>query len=195
MPTSESDNACWYTSRRRARLHRRRKKPAAAAGRAEIVAMKHSAIGKCTKVSTPAVSLAVRRGSGARPSAAASRTILVVEDDRALRELLRITLEGSGYTVLAAADAAEALRLAEPPARSIALLVTDVTMPGMTGPDLARRLRASRASLEVLLVSGYSRDSQLLDPWVAFLQKPFRPQALTDMVRGLLDPEAARPEE
>lgn len=159
--------------------------------------MKHNAIGKCTTASTPApaVSLAVRRGGGARLSASASRTILVVEDDRALRELLRITLEGSGYTVLAAADAAEALRLAEPPARAIALLVTDVTMPGMTGPDLARRLRASRAGLEVLLVSGYSRDSQLLDPRVAFLQKPFRPQALTDMVRGLLDPEASRPEE
>ena len=159
--------------------------------------MKHNAIGKCTTASTPApaVSLAERRGAGARLSAAASRTILVVEDDLALRELLRITLEGSGYAVLAAADAAEALRLAEPPARAIALLVTDVTMPGMTGPDLARRLRASRAGLEVLLVSGYSRDSQLLDPRVAFLQKPFRPRALTDMVRGLLDPEAARPEE
>jgi two-component system, cell cycle sensor histidine kinase and response regulator CckA len=159
--------------------------------------MKHSAIGKCPTVSTPepAVSLQVRRGGTARLAAAASRTILVVEDDRALRELLRITLEGSGYTVLAAADAAEALLLAETPGRAIALLVSDVTMPGMTGPDLARRLRASRAGLEVLLVSGYSRDSQLLDPRVAFLQKPFRPQALTDMVRGLLDREAAHPAE
>jgi CheY-like chemotaxis protein len=161
--------------------------------------MKHSAIGTGTTVSTPrptAVSLEVRqRGGAARPSAAGSLTILVVEDDRALRELLRISLESSGYKVLAAADAAEALRLAEPPGRAIALLVSDVMMPGMTGPDLARRLRASRASLEVLLVSGYSRDSELLDPCVAFLQKPFRPQALTDMVRGLLDPSAARPGE
>ena len=159
--------------------------------------MKHSAIDKCTTVSTsaPAVSLEVRRGGAAHPAAAASLTILVVEDDRALRELLRITLESSGYKVLAAADAAEALRLAEPPGRAIALLVSDVMMPGMTGPDLARRLRASRAGLEVLLVSGYSRDSQLLDPRVAFLQKPFRPQALTDMVRGLLDPDASGPGE
>jgi two-component system, cell cycle sensor histidine kinase and response regulator CckA len=155
--------------------------------------MKHSTIGKRTTVSTPApaVALEVRRGGAACLSAAASRTILVVEDDRALRELLRITLEGSGYTVLAAADAAEALRLAEPPGRAIALLVSDVMMPGMTGPDLARRLRASRAGLEVLLVSGYSRDSELLDPRVAFLQKPFRPQTLTDLVRGLLDPDAS----
>jgi two-component system cell cycle sensor histidine kinase/response regulator CckA len=146
--------------------------------------MKHSAIAQCPTESTPAPAVS-----------AASRTILVVEDDRALRDLLRITLEGSGYSVLAAADAAEALRLAEPPGRAIALLVSDVTMPGMTGPDLARRLRASRAGLEVLLVSGYSRDSQPLDPRVAFLQKPFRPQALTDMVRGLLDPETAHPDE
>ena len=157
--------------------------------------MKHTAIAKGTTVSTQrpaAVSVEVRRGGGAgRPPAAAALTILVVEDDRALRELLRITLESSGYTVLAAADAAEALRLAEPPGRTIALLVSDVMMPGMTGPDLARRLRASRAGLEVLLVSGYSRDSELLDPRVAFLQKPFRPQALTNMVRGLLVPDAA----
>jgi two-component system cell cycle sensor histidine kinase/response regulator CckA len=161
--------------------------------------MKHSAIGRATTASPPppaAVSLDVRQGGGAaRPSAAASLTILVVEDDRALRDLLRITLESSGYEVLAAADAAEAMRLAEPPGRAIALLVSDVMMPGMTGPDLARRLRASRAGLEVLLVSGYSRDSELLDPRVAFLQKPFRPQALKDMVRGLLDPDASLPDE
>lgn len=159
--------------------------------------MKHSAIDRCASVSTPApaVSLQVRRGGAARLAAARSLTILVVEDDRALRDLQRITLEGSGYTVLAAADAAEALRLAEPPERAIALLVSDVTLPGMTGPDLARRLRTSRAGLEVLLVSGYSRDSQLLDPRVAFLEKPFRPQALADMVRRLLDPDAARPDE
>jgi len=159
--------------------------------------MKHSAIAKCPTLSTPApaVSLEVKRGGADRLAAAASRTILVVEDDRALRDLLRITLEGSGYAVLAAADAAEALRLAEPPGRAIALLVSDVTMPGMTGPDLARRLRAGRAGLEVLLVSGYSRDSQLLDPRVAFLQKPFRPRALTDMVHGLLDPDTAHSED
>jgi len=155
--------------------------------------MNHNAIGKPTTLSTPALAASpeVRRGGAARLSAAASRTILVVEDDRALRELLRITLESSGYTVLAAADAAEALRLAEPPGRAIALLVSDVTMPGMTGPDLARRLRASRAGLEVLLVSGYPRDSEPLDPRVAFLQKPFRPQTLTDMVRGILDAGAS----
>jgi len=159
--------------------------------------MKHSAIGKPPTASmpVPVVSPEARRGGPARLAAAASRTILVVEDDRALRELLRITLEGSGYTVLAAADPAEALRLAEPPGRAIALLLSDVMMPGMSGPDLARQLCASRAGLEVLLVSGYSRDSELLDPRVAFLQKPFRPQVLADLVRELLDPGASRPGE
>src|SRR6202158_2694085 len=152
--------------------------------------MSRIAIGKGATTSTPSAGppRAGRCGCAARLSAAGPQTILLVEDDRALRELLRITLEMSGYKVLAAADAAEALRLAEPRERPIALLASDVTMPGMTGPDLARRLQVSRSGLEVLLVSGYSRDSELLDRRIAFLQKPFRPQALTDMVRGLLAP-------
>jgi two-component system cell cycle sensor histidine kinase/response regulator CckA len=122
-----------------------------------------------------------------------TQTILLVEDDRALRELLRITLEASGYAVLAAADAAEALRFAEPKGRAIAMLVSDVAMPGMSGPELARRLAASRAGLAVLLLSGYGRDSAMLGPQVAFLQKPFPPRVLTAKVHELLEhPAAAR---
>ncbi|MBV8200304.1 MAG: response regulator [Acidobacteria bacterium] len=119
-------------------------------------------------------------------------TILLVEDDRALRELLRITLEACGYRVLAAADAVEAMHFAEPPGRAIALLVSDVTLPGMTGPELARRLAASRAGLAVLLLSGYGRDCAMLEPPAAFMEKPFNPRALAAKVHEVLDQAAAR---
>jgi two-component system cell cycle sensor histidine kinase/response regulator CckA len=113
-------------------------------------------------------------------------TILLVEDDPALRELLQITLESCGYAVLAAADAVEALRFAEPPGRAIALLVSDVMLPGMTGPELARRLASSRTGLAVLLLSGYARDSAMLGPPAAYLQKPFSPRTLAAKVDELL---------
>lgn len=118
-------------------------------------------------------------------------TILLVEDDPALRELLRITLAACGHTVLAAADAVEALRYAEPPGRAIALLVSDVMLPGMSGPELARRLTATRAGLSVLLLSGYARDPGMLGPAAAFLQKPFNPRTLAAKVHELLDQQAA----
>jgi len=120
-----------------------------------------------------------------------TQTILLVEDDRALRELLRITLEACGYAVLAAGDGAEALRFAEPPGRAIALLVSDMVMPGMTGIELARRLAASRTGLAVLLLSGYARDSAMMGSQVAFLQKPFPPRVLAAKVQEILGPAAA----
>ena len=116
-----------------------------------------------------------------------SETILVAEDDEVLRTLLQIALESCGYTVLASASGPAALELAERHAEPIALLVSDVTMPGMEGPELARRLAAIRPGLRVLLLSGYSRDPALLDAGVDFLQKPFRPSTLVARVRGILD--------
>jgi two-component system cell cycle sensor histidine kinase/response regulator CckA len=118
--------------------------------------------------------------------------ILVVEDDGPLRELLRLTLESGDYHVAVAADGAEALRLVERQSLPIALLVSDVVMPGMAGPELARRLAASRAGLKVLLLSGYPRDRALLDPQVAFLQKPFHPRSLLATVRELLGTDGGR---
>lgn len=116
-----------------------------------------------------------------------SETILVAEDDEVLRTLLQIALESCGYTVMASASGPAALELAERHAEPIALLVSDVTMPGMEGPELARRLAAVRPGLRVLLLSGYSLDPALLDAGVDFLQKPFRPSALVARVRGILD--------
>jgi len=123
-----------------------------------------------------------------------SETILVAEDDEVLRTLLRIALESCGYTVLAGASGPAALQLAERHGEPIALLVSDVTMPGMEGPELARRLATIRPGLKVLLLSGYGRDPALLDEGVDFMQKPFRPSALVARVRELLDlaPAATR---
>jgi two-component system cell cycle sensor histidine kinase/response regulator CckA len=117
-------------------------------------------------------------------------TVLVVEDDQALRELLRLTLESRDLHVLVAADGAEALRIAERQPLPISLLVSDVTMPGMAGPELARRLAARCDGLKVLLLSGYSRDAARLDPRIAFLQKPFHPRALLAAVRAMLGADA-----
>jgi len=122
-----------------------------------------------------------------------SETILVAEDDEVLRTLLQIALASCGYTVLASASGPAALALAERHAEPIALLVSDVTMPGMEGPELARRLLAIRPGLRVLLLSGYSRDPAVLDAGVEFLQKPFRPSALVAEVRRILDPAPATP--
>jgi CheY-like chemotaxis protein len=126
---------------------------------------------------------AASRRHGVPPPTA---TILVVEDDHALRDLLRLTLESRDYRVLAAADGAEALGIVERQAAPISLLVTDVTLPGMAGTELARRLAARGAGIKVLLLSGYARDPALLDPQVPFLQKPFRPLALLALVQDLL---------
>jgi len=116
-----------------------------------------------------------------------SETILVAEDDDALRTLLQVALESCGYTVLTSASGPAALQVAERHGERIALLVSDVTMPGMRGPELARRLAATRPALKVLLLSGYGRDPDFLDAGVDFLQKPFRPSALVAKVREILD--------
>jgi two-component system cell cycle sensor histidine kinase/response regulator CckA len=122
-----------------------------------------------------------------------SETILVAEDNEALRTLLRIGLEICGYYVLAAANSREALRIAALRDGPIALLVTDVTMPEIDGPELARRLTARRPDLKVLLLSGYSRDLERLDTDTAILQMPFRPSELVAKVREVLDSGQAEP--
>ncbi|HEY7434644.1 MAG TPA: response regulator [Methylomirabilota bacterium] len=123
--------------------------------------------------------------STARPA-----TILVVEDEGDVRELAREVLEMNGYTVLEALDVADATRLAQTHPGPIDLLVTDVVMPGASGPELARRLRAQRPDLRVLCMSGYpeSADRRLEGEagWNAWLQKPFTPAGLMAKVRDCL---------
>jgi two-component system, cell cycle sensor histidine kinase and response regulator CckA len=117
-------------------------------------------------------------------------TILVVEDEEEVRALTRDVLEMHGYSVLEALDAADALRLGETHPGRIDLLITDVVMPRMNGPELARRLRARRPGLRVLCMSGYPESAERrvadAETWTAWLQKPFSPDGLIAKVRGCL---------
>jgi PAS domain S-box-containing protein len=125
---------------------------------------------------------------GERP--AGSETILLVEDEDAVRQVVRRILVRYGYTVLAAHDGREALRLSQEHAGPIHVLVTDVVMPEMGGRELADRLLALRPSLRVLFTSGYTDDDILrrgvLLPGTAFLQKPFTVDRLVQKVREVL---------
>jgi PAS domain S-box-containing protein len=120
-----------------------------------------------------------------------SETILVIEDEEGVRELIRTVLEIAGYQVLTAGSAREALALAETHTGPIHLVVTDVVMPEMSGVEVARRLRALRPALGVLYVSGYTEDDVIrrgvLASSVTFLEKPFTPEDLTAKVRQVLD--------
>ncbi|MBK9066388.1 MAG: response regulator [Gemmatimonadetes bacterium] len=122
--------------------------------------------------------------------ARATGTILLVEDEEAVRRLARRVLEEVGYRVLEAADGAEALRLADRWDDAIDLVVTDVIMPGMSGQELSARLRQQRPWLKILYVSGYTDDAILqhgtLLPNTSFLQKPFTPAGLAQRVRETL---------
>jgi signal transduction histidine kinase len=127
----------------------------------------------------------------APPPAGGAETILLVEDDETVCFLARTVLEGRGYHVLAAPDSATALELVAAHAEGIALLVADLVMPGLSGPDLARRAAERIPGLRVLLMSGYAADAVVrhgvLAPGAAFLQKPFTPDALARKVREMLD--------
>jgi len=120
-----------------------------------------------------------------------SETVLVVEDQEEVRKLTKRVLEARGYAVLAAANGAEALEIVDRHATRIHLMITDVVMPGMNGREVAERACARRSDLKVLFVSGYTGEAvlqhRLLEPGVAFLQKPFTPDALARKTREVLD--------
>ncbi|MGQ0562235.1 MAG: PAS domain S-box protein [Gemmatimonadota bacterium] len=118
-------------------------------------------------------------------------TILVVEDEPAVRSLVRRVLQKNGYRVLDAANGMEALRLVESFDQPIHLLLTDVVMPEMGGRDLADRLGPRRPEMKILYMSGYAEDAivvnYVLQPGFAFLPKPFAPDALAAKVREALE--------
>ena len=120
-----------------------------------------------------------------------SETILLVEDDEMIRNLVQKVLQANGYRVLVAANGRDAERVAGQHEGPIHLLMTDVVMPGMNGREVAERLAAARAGVRVLYLSGYTDDAivhhGVLEPGVAFLQKPFTPAVLGRRVREVLD--------
>jgi PAS domain S-box-containing protein len=126
-----------------------------------------------------------------------SETVLLVEDDDGARCLTRMALEAKGYTILESKNGTEALRLQAEFEDSIALLITDVVMPHMSGRELADRLTGLRPELKVLYVSGYLDDALvrhgIMESRMAFLQKPYSPAALARKVREILDNPAPKP--
>jgi hypothetical protein len=118
-------------------------------------------------------------------------TVLLVEDEELVRMMLVEVLKSGGYAVLDARHGTDALALAGQYKEPIDLLVTDMTMPGFSGLELARRLGEERPSMRVLFISGYtdqeaSQWGKLNQP-VEFLQKPFHPDALMTKARQILD--------
>jgi two-component system cell cycle sensor histidine kinase/response regulator CckA len=129
------------------------------------------------------------RAAAATPSA--TETVLIAEDEPSVRGLLVRILQGQGYRVIAAANASEAMKVADAETGPLDLLLSDVVMPGMSGPELAGRLREKRPSICVLFVSGYVEDDLLRDTAMlsgdALLQKPFGNEELRRAVRKALD--------
>jgi two-component system, cell cycle sensor histidine kinase and response regulator CckA len=120
-----------------------------------------------------------------------TETILLVEDDDQVRAVTLAILRRYGYRVLEARNGGEALLLWETHAHEIQLMISDVVMPHMSGPALARRLARERPSMKVLCMSGFTDDSivrhGVMDSDIAYLQKPITPETLTRKVREVLD--------
>ena len=139
----------------------------------------------------PGDAVATQRPARAVTSAAGSETILVVEDDDAVRKLAARILGAAGYTVLVASSGGEALQALEHHQGRVHLLLTDVVMPQMGGRDLAQKVTADRPDLRVLYMSGYTDDAivhhGVLDPDTHFVGKPLNAVDLTRKVREVLD--------
>jgi two-component system, cell cycle sensor histidine kinase and response regulator CckA len=136
---------------------------------------------RVTRVTTPPMTARV----------GGSETILLVEDDDQLRAVARSILHRGGYQVLEARGGDEAIRACEQHGDPVHLLVTDVVMPAMSGPDLATRIRRLRREARVLFMSGYTEDAmasrRVLEEGAALLQKPITSEGLLRAVRGVLD--------
>jgi PAS domain S-box-containing protein len=156
----------------------------------------HTALGSGTtfRIWLPRVDDAASEAPAARTlveTVSGTETILVVEDEEAVRRLIRATLERLGYSVVEATDGEAALQVWEEQGARVHLVITDVVMPHMDGPAFVERIRQSRPDIPVLYLSGYADDALLrrggMAPGTPFLQKPFSSAALARLVRKVLD--------
>jgi signal transduction histidine kinase/ActR/RegA family two-component response regulator len=138
--------------------------------------------GTTEHVAAPQAPAALARGS---------ETVLLVEDEDAVRTLVRAVMSGAGYTVMECRDAEEAEFMTRSFGGPIHLLITDVVMPGRSGRELAEQLAPLRPAMRVLYMSGYTDNAivhhGVIDSGVAFLEKPFTPQQLLRRMREVLD--------
>jgi PAS domain S-box-containing protein len=160
----------------------------------------YSEVGQGTtfKIYLPEVSANVAREASEKtpvPPPRGSETILFVEDEESVRELVRDYLAGTGYRVLEAVDGVQALEVAAAHKGTIEIVVTDVVMPRLSGRELASRITAERPDVKVLYISGYTDDSifrhGVLEGGVAYLQKPFNLKAIAQKIREVLDGQPA----
>jgi len=165
----------------------------------EIVVYSEPGQGTCVKIYFPAVTQAATDDVAENVpegTSAGSETILLIEDEEALRKLVRRTLEKHGYQLLVAASGREAIELARNYAGPIQLVISDVVMPQMGGREVAVQLRAVRPGIQVLFISGYTETAMMhggnLNDGEIFLQKPFTPLTLARRVREMLDKAASR---
>jgi PAS domain S-box-containing protein len=157
--------------------------------------------GSTFKIYLPQVNANLERGAPEKTSTGTypgTETILFVEDEESVRELVRDYLGKSGYRVLEAADGVRALEIAAAHRGPIHILVTDVVMPRLSGRELVTRIAAARPEIKILYISGYTDDSifrhGVLEGGVAFLQKPFNLKDLAQKIRQVLDGEPAATE-
>jgi PAS domain S-box-containing protein len=149
--------------------------------------------GTTFKVYLPLVKEKISSGKshGLKVKPRGTETVLLVEDEPAVRSLTRFVLQSHGYTVLEASSGVEAIRLTERHRGPIHLLMTDVVMPGMNGRQVAERVTQVKTGFKVLYLSGYTDDAVvrhgILQEEVAFLQKPYTPGSLLQKVRDVLD--------
>jgi len=124
-----------------------------------------------------------------------TETVLLVEDEESVRQLVKETLESRGYKVIEAENGEEALKISTTYTEPIHLLITDVVMPGISGRELAKQLSETHPQTRVLFLSGYTEDAIVhqggFEPGTAFLQKPFTLQSLSRKVREVLRMEMA----
>ena len=125
-----------------------------------------------------------------RPESSSTETLLIVEDEAEIRNLLQTALRKNGYAVLAAESGHAALDLVRDHTGAIDLLITDVMMPDMDGPELVRQLALIRPETRTLFMSGHMDDALgecLLPARVNFIQKPFSSRVIGQRVRDILD--------